>query len=115
MTTWHDFPEPPRKHNGKLIRVLKMLAKGFAFAHEDQKEEFVSLFETAFDAHCELAIAGKFSTFQMVLGQTVRGDILNFKDGNIIKGQRALYNGCIDALRELHPVLCQKLQSHMEA
>lgn len=113
MRTWNEFPEPPRKYNGKLIRVLKMLAKGFTFAEETQKNEFIGLFEEFFDAHCEPVIAGKFSAFQMVLGQTVRGDVLNFEDGTVLRGQGILYGECLEALRTISCDLCAKLEDHM--
>ena len=113
MKTWHEFPEPPRRYNGKLIRVLKMLAKGFTFAEESQKIEFIHLFKEAFEAHCAPVIAGKFSTLQMVLGQTVREDKLDFEDGNIVCGQGALYDKCIKALETLDADMAKKVEEHM--
>ena len=90
-----------------------MLAKGFNFADESQAGEFISLFEEFFDAHCEPAISGKFSAFQMVLGQTVRGDVLNHQNGMIVRGQGALYDKCLEALRNINSDLCLKLEGHM--
>jgi hypothetical protein len=113
MRTWNDFPEPPRKYNGKLIRVLKMLAKGFNFAEESQAAEFISLFQEFFEAHCELTIAGKFSTFHMVLGQTIRGDTLNFANGSITPGSHPLYDNCIEALASLDYDMAKKVVVHM--
>ena len=116
MRIWNDFQEPPRTYNGKLIRVLKMLAKGFSFAGESQAAEFTSLFKEFFQAHCELVIAGKFSAFQVVLGQTVRGDELNYSNGTILHGQGALYNKCLEVVRTtISPDLCEKLEDHMRA
>ena len=113
---WNDFQEPPRTYNGKLIRVLKMLAKGFSFADESQATEFTSLFKEFFQAHCELVIAGQFSTSQMVLGQTVRGDVLNYNNGTNLRGQGALYNKCLEVVRTtISPDLCEELENHMRA
>ena len=113
MADWHEFPEPPRVYNGKLVRVLKMFAKGFTFADESQMKEFLRLFEDTFDNHCQHVIAGKFSTFAMVLGHTVRGDILNFKDGTVCRGDAPLYDACIKALAEINPAIAQRLVAHM--
>ena len=113
MRTWNSFPEPPRVYNGKLIRVLKMLAKGFNFADASQAKEFISLFEEYFDAHCELVNAGKFSTFDVVLGQTIRGDTLNFTDGSIKAGSNPLYDKCIEALESLDKEMAKKVAMHM--
>ena len=113
MTTWNEFPEPPRKFNGKLIRVLKMYAKGFTFAHQCQEEEFIKLFETTFDSLCDRVVADKFSTFQMVLGHTVRGDTLNYKEGTTTRGNKPLYNRCIEALAHMDLELANKLVAHM--
>ena len=61
-------------------------------------------------------IAGQFSTFQMVLGQTVRGDVLNYNNGTILRGQGALYNKCLEVVRTtISPDLCEKLEDHMRA
>ena len=113
MEEWHAFEEPPRKLNGKVPRLLKMLAKGFTFADQDQKAEYVRLFATTVDAHCELVIAGKFSTFEMVLGQTVRGDVLNFKDGTAKIGNKPAYDLCIRALSDLDFDLGKRVTAHM--
>ena len=116
MRIWNDFPEPPRHYNGKLMRVLKMLAKGFRFADESQEDEFTKLFDEFFQAHCELVIDGKFSTFQMVLGHTVRGDKLDYNNGTILPGQGALYNKCLEVVRNtISPALCDQLEEHMRA
>ena len=90
-----------------------MLAKGFTFADESQEKEFIGLFKEAFEDHCGLVIAGKFSTFQMVLGQTVREDKLNFKDGTIVRGKGALYDKCIKALESLDSDMANKVEQHM--
>ena len=113
MKSWNSFPEPPRVYNGKLIRVLKMLAKGFNFADASQATEFINLFEEFFDAHCALVIVDKFSTFDVVLGQTIRGDTLNFTDGSIKAGNNPLYDKCIEALECLDKEMAKKVVMHM--
>ena len=116
MRIWNGFPEPSRVHNGKLIRVLKMLAKGFAFAEQKQLDEFSTLFREFLEPHCELVIPSEtpqFSTLQMVLGQTIRGDKLNFKDGSIIIGTRPLYDKCIQALEDIDCEMAREVVEHM--
>ena len=111
---WNPGPKQmyPRGYKGKVLRLFKMLAKGFEFQTHDQKDAFVQLcLDKAEDLTAD-TISGfpnrSFSIVEEVLGFTVRGDTLIFdgpEKGQVAVGtdpqKVAKYEACLDNAEKL--------------
>lgn len=94
---WFEAKFPGRPNNGKTIRLLKMLAKGFSLV-EGEQEKFVQVMNAHFKAGKEtdlsaLSIGGavKVSPIAMVLGQNIGGDIVfTKKKGTLLEKRQKL-------------------------
>ena len=118
--SWYQAEYPGRINNGKILRLLKMLANGFAFQITDQKDAFVQLCIDKFEDLAAPTIAGLFSTLQVVLGRDIRGDTLHFADpnpGQITVGtdpqKVAKYERCLDSAEKLDSRLVM-IRDYME-
>ena len=103
---WHVEEFPGRKHNGKAVRMLKFLAKGYKFKMQSQRSEYITLMskeETKRDL-TDPTGSGSFSTLAMVLGQ-VRGDTLDQTTQQITIGTDPVklekYHQCIQMAEKL--------------
>ena len=118
IETWHEAKFGNREVNGKMNRLFKLLALGMDFADPDQKRQFVNHFPQMWDDYAAKKNNAKVTTVRLVLGQTVRGDIINFRTGKFDVGtdQKKVekYNQCILAAMNLDPIIGFVIQKFME-